>query len=137
MLYVGVTIVFGGLSLVASGASEVLGSGGIIATFLLAPLSLFLYNFGLEGWWDGQTLGKKALGLKVVQDDGRPVTPLKAGIRAIPIFVAVLGSIGAFIFAAQLAVGLVVMAVTDDNQRLFDILAGTVVVDEDAVSVPT
>lgn len=133
VLYFGVTIVFGGLSIVASGASEAAGTGGLLVTFFLAPVSLFLYNFGLEGWWNGQTLGKKALGLKVVQEDGRPVTPLKAGIRAIPIFVAVLGSIGAFIFAFQLAVGLAVMAVTDENQRLFDMLAGTVVVDENAV----
>ena len=132
-VYWAIAIVFGGLSLAAGGVSEALSTGGLLVTIVLAPLSLYLYNVALEGWWNGQTIGKRLVGLRVVQDDGTPVTPLRAGVRGVPVLVAVLGTIGAFLFAVQLAVGLVFVAVTDENQLLFDMLAGTVVVDADTV----
>jgi uncharacterized RDD family membrane protein YckC len=132
-LYWGVAILFGGLSLAAGGVSESLSTGGFLVTILVAPLSLYLYNVVLEGWWNGQTIGKRLVGLRVVREDGSPVTPLRAGVRGAPVLVAVLGTVGALLFVVQLTVALVFVAVTDENQRLFDMLAGTVVVDEDAL----
>lgn len=132
-LYWGVAIVAGGFSLALGNVSEALASGGLLVTIVLAPLSLYLYNVVLEGWWHGQTVGKRLVGLRVVRDDGRPVSALRAGVRGAPVLIAFLGTVGAILYAAQLAVGLVFVAVTDRNQRLFDLLAGTVVVDAEAV----
>jgi uncharacterized RDD family membrane protein YckC len=99
-----------------------MGIGAIIGLFII-----FAYNFLLEAFWNGQTLGKKALGIKVVQEDGSQVSKLGAFIRNIPGFVSVIS----YITWLTHLIGLISIAASDKRQRLFDHLASTLVVEED------
>ncbi|MFB6069417.1 MAG: RDD family protein [Halanaeroarchaeum sp.] len=97
-------------------------SRGIVAslTGLLGILAMFGYTFLLEGYWDGKTLGKFLLNIKVVREDGSPCTPGASFVRNVPAFV--------WFTVFTYLVGFASMAATDRRQRLFDRLAGTVVV---------
>lgn len=60
---------------VLTAAANVLGLCGL--AFLTGPIIVlgpFAYFILLEGLWNGQSVGKKALGLRVCMEDGRPVT---------------------------------------------------------------
>lgn len=100
--------------------------GGILAQARLAALASLiglLVGFGyyiyLEGNY-GQTIGKMALGIVVVTEGGAPVDYKPAAIRTILRIVDALP----FLYL----VGIVLIFVTDRNQRLGDIVADTVVV---------
>lgn len=57
--------------------------------FLLTfPLFVAVYFLALHGW-QGQTLGKMFMGLKVVRSDGGDVTPGLAFLRCIGLFLSV------------------------------------------------
>jgi hypothetical protein len=82
----------------------------------------FLYFILLEGLWNGQTLGKKAVGLRVRMHDGTPVT-----------FTAALGRNlmrPADFFPGLYFAGTLAIFSTPRSQRLGDLLSGTVVVIE-------
>lgn len=100
--------------------------GGILAQARLAALAgLFglIISFGyyiyLEGNY-GQTIGKMALSIVVVTEDGDPIDYGPAAIRT------VLRIIDALPFLYLL--GIILIFVTDRKQRLGDIAADTVVV---------
>jgi uncharacterized RDD family membrane protein YckC len=89
-------------------------------------LGLFLvewgYGFVFEAFWNGQTPGKKALGLRVIKEAGYSISVHDALLRnllrvadALPLLYGV---------------GLVVMVGTERMQRIGDLLAGTIVVRE-------
>ncbi|QKQ97957.1 RDD family protein [Candidatus Nanohaloarchaea archaeon] len=99
-------------------ASAFAGVGVIIGIF-----SLVGYGFLLEGYWDGQTLGKRLMGIKVVKENGDQVTKGAALVRNIP------GITYVYVTFFYI-VALISMAASDRRQRLFDRLAGTVVVTE-------
>ncbi|MFC7204288.1 RDD family protein [Haloferax namakaokahaiae] len=112
----GVFIVFGFI-----GGS--VGDGGII-TFLgfIASFATFVgYFFLLEGYWNGQTVGKRLVGIKVVKEDGSPCDLMSSFMRNLLRIID-----GLFYYL----VGFVVMAISDKRQRIGDRLAGTVVVRE-------
>ena len=96
----------------------VLGVGP--GTFILALLTLPFYGGLQEGYWDGQTVGKKVFGIRVVSEHGGECTVGQAFGRNAP----------AFAMPGWLAylVALLSMASSDYRQRVFDRLAGTVVV---------
>jgi uncharacterized RDD family membrane protein YckC len=84
--------------------------------------SLFAYFILFEGFWNGQTLGKKAVGIRVRMSDGLPVT-----------FVAALGRNllrPADMFPGSYFMGLLAMFCTPRSQRFGDMVADTVVVHE-------
>lgn len=83
------------------------------------------YHVVFEGS-SGRTPGKRATGIEVVREDGRPCTYRAATVRTLARFLDVLP-------VGYLA-ALVSMAVTKRRQRLGDLLAGTVVVDRGASS---
>jgi uncharacterized RDD family membrane protein YckC len=87
------------------------------------------YYFALE-MLAGQTLGKKAMGLKVVRADGRQADPRTIAVRTV---LRLIDGIGLYL------VGLVVMLVTGERrQRLGDLAADTVVTNaEEDVEDPT
>lgn len=92
------------------------------AVFIL--LSVFLvwgYYIGFEAAWNGQTPGKRLLGIRVVADGGLPATFGKIVIRNLVRLVDM--QIG-------YAVGLVAIFATKDEKRLGDLAAGTVVIRE-------
>jgi len=77
-----------------------------------------LYFTYFEGS-SGQTLGKKALGIKVVKENGNKLTYGDAFIRTI---LRIIDSIGAYLL------GLIVILVSQKKQRIGDLAAHTIVV---------
>ncbi len=90
----------------------------------LAAVGLFMVVFGypilMEAFAKGQTLGKKAMGIAVARADGSPVTFLSATIRNVMRLIDLLP--GAY------TVGLIAVLATKRNQRLGDLVAGTIVI---------
>lgn len=93
-----------------------LGSMSVIT--VLSVVIFFLYFIVLEGKY-GQTGGKRLLSLTVVHDDGSPCTMTSSAIRNV---LRVIDGFAAYLL------GLVVILLTDRNQRIGDLAGGTVVV---------
>ncbi len=96
-----------------------LGMGGIlIMSFLLDWFYFALF----EGYWNGQTPGKRSCGLRVVRTNGTPIDPISAVGRN-------------FLRAADMlpffyTIGMVSMLMTRRLQRLGDLIFDTMVIDE-------
>ncbi len=103
------------------------GSAGLGAGtgLLLAGYFAIVWGYGIvcEGFLNGQTLGKRALGLRVLSEQGAPITVAQAVLRN------VIGTVdGPASFLGLL--GLSSMTVSRRFQRLGDLAAGTMVVVE-------
>ncbi|HVF51346.1 MAG TPA: RDD family protein [Pyrinomonadaceae bacterium] len=101
---------------------------------LLLILSVFLiwssYFALFETFWNGQTPGKRLLKLRVIREDGRPVTFWEASARnLLRIF-----DMMPFPFYS---VGLACVFVSQRDQRVGDFVAGTVVVREREAQAPS
>lgn len=101
--------------------------------WLLVAFVVSWFYFGLfETFWNGQTPGKRLMGLRVLSVDGQPINAMQAVMRN------VLRSIDAMPFwglSAELSVpfymvALVSMTASDRYQRLGDLACGTMVVVE-------
>jgi uncharacterized RDD family membrane protein YckC len=103
-----------GLAFLAGAQSR--GVGILIG--LATPIA---YGTILEGGWDGQTVGKRLLNIRVVKESGRACDYPSAFIRNVPALVQ-LGLLSYLVAFAS-------MAATDKRQRLFDRAAQTVVVE--------
>jgi uncharacterized RDD family membrane protein YckC len=82
------------------------------------------YPVAMETLWHGRTLGKAAMGLRVVRDDGGPIRFRHAFVR---------GLIGVVIDRPGISVSVlafVPMLATARNKRLGDVFAGTIVLSE-------
>ncbi len=99
----------------------VLGEG--ITSFLMLlffTFGIFAYFIVFEAIWQGQTLGKKALKIRVLQSDGTPLNWRSSFMRNILRIADVLpGFYG---------LGFMAMFLNQNSQRLGDLIAGTVVV---------
>ena len=99
-----------------------------LATWVAAALILvgfFLYYgyfAAFEALWSGQTPGKRLVGLRVISVTGQPITPFDALLRNLLRIVDQMPGI--------YAVGVLSIFFTSRNQRLGDLVAGTVVVQE-------
>lgn len=102
--------------------SAALGGGGIavLLWFILSFAIIAFYDIFFEVFRSGQTPGKRMNGLRVVRVEGHPVTFLSSAVRNIlrPID---------FLPSAYL-LGAVVILATRKNQRIGDVVAGTLVV---------
>lgn len=98
-----------------------LGSWGTALVVLVAGLGFFLYFALFEALWEGRTPGKRALGLRVVLDTGRPVTANAATVRNLVRIVD-------FLFPLGPLPGLAFVFFHPANKRLGDLAAGTIVV---------
>ena len=105
-----------------AGTGVELGGVGAVLVYVGVFLILFGYPAGFETLWRGRTLGKAALGLRVVTVEGGPIRFRHAAIRAI------LGLVD--LYATSGAVGVVSVLVTSRSQRLGDLVAGTIVLRE-------
>jgi len=109
-------------------ASVTFASAGpwVLALFVLG---LFIINFAyfavFESVWNGQTPGKRVVGLRVIHASGRPISVFEAILRNVVRIADQLPGI--------YAVGIVSVFLTERSQRLGDLAAGTVVVHERAV----
>jgi len=106
-------------------------------TIALMIIVLFLifagYFIFFEWLWNGQTPGKRLLKLRVIREDGRPITLWEAMARnLLRIFDAVPG----FVLPVY-SIGLITIFLSNRDQRIGDMFAGTVVVRERTDEAPT
>lgn len=92
--------------------------------FLVLGIITSGYFILFEYLWSGSTPGKRALNVRVVRKDGRPITLFDSAVRNILRVVDMLFMV--------YPVGLVVMFVDSKNRRLGDLAAGTLVIVENA-----
>ena len=106
-------------------------------TIALMIIVLFLvfagYFIVFEWLWNGQTPGKRLLKLRVIREDGRPVTLWEAVARNL---LRICDAVPGFILPVY-SIGLIVIFMSNRDQRVGDIFAGTVVVRERAGEAPT
>jgi uncharacterized RDD family membrane protein YckC len=94
-----------------------------IAIFIAMNFLIIWGYFTLfEAFWNGQTLGKRVMKLRVIKDSGRQITFFEALSRNLLRFVDYL--------PAFYLVGVITMLCTKRHQRLGDLTAGTIVVHE-------
>ncbi len=87
---------------------------------LIMFLVQMLYGMVFEGFWRGQTPGKRALGLRVMDDRGLSLRPAQVVVRNI---LRLVDSLPVFYLLGGIS-----MVLTRHCQRLGDLAAGTVVV---------
>jgi uncharacterized RDD family membrane protein YckC len=106
----------------------------VIAVMILSVFLIFAgYFIAFEWLWNGQTPGKRWLKLRVIRDDGRPVTLWEAIARNL---LRIADAAPGFVLPVY-SIGLIVIFLSDRDQRLGDAFAGTVVIRERADEVPT
>jgi uncharacterized RDD family membrane protein YckC len=103
------------LARILEGADSDLAAAVVLVAFVFVFLG---YPIGLETLWRGRTLGKAALGIRVVRDDGAPERFRHAFVRA---------ALMPFEFWGP---ALLTSIINRRAKRLGDLLAGTVVVQE-------
>ena len=92
-----------------------------VALIIAFLFTLFFgYFIVFEALWNGQTPGKRALGLRVVRDGGYPIDFSASLIRNL----IRVGEMGLGFYAISAVVALL----SEENKRLGDIAAGTIVV---------
>lgn len=90
-----------------------------LAVMLLTFIASVVYFALTETYWDGQTLGKKMVGIKVTSDDGSPCDITQALVRNVARLV------DGFLFYI---VGIILILRSPKNQRLGDRIGNTIVV---------
>ena len=90
--------------------------------YLLVFLIMYAYYFFFEWLWDGQTPGKRALRLRVMQTNGMPITYWHALVRNVI-------RIADFL-PLMYGVGALVGILDNSNRRAGDLIAGTIVAKE-------
>lgn len=105
-----------------------------LAILIIIIFLLFTGYFIFFEWlWNGQTPGKKLLKLRVIREDGRPITLWEAMARnLLRIFDAVPGLV-----LPVYSIGLIMIFLSSRDQRIGDIFAGTVVIRERTAEAPT
>lgn len=112
--------VVGFLAGLVLGATLGAGLGGAVTFALLGtPIVLPFYHAGFEGY-AGQTIGKRLMGIVVVRTDGSRCTWKASIVRNLLRVVDFLPGL--------YAVGIASTFLTDREQRLGDLAAGTIVV---------
>lgn len=117
-----VALLVGGLLVVGGIAAQVDDALASALALLLVVLALVGYPAAFETLSRGRTLGKMALGLRVVREDGGSVRFRHALVRALMGFIE--------IYATSGVIALIVSLASSKGKRLGDFLAGTVVVRE-------
>lgn len=124
------------LQLLALQAIQVLGqfviltrdTGLIVAFYILAIVAVFVgYPVLMETLTRGRTLGKMAMGIRVVRDDGGPIGFRQALVRGL--FAGLVEKPGIF-FGFTVIVGILTMLISAKGKRVGDLAAGTVVLQE-------
>lgn len=107
---------------------SILGKWSIAIYIALDFLVVWGYFTLFEAFWNGQTIGKHVMKLRVIKDSGRQITFFEALSRNLIRFVDYL--------PALYLVGVITMLCTKRHQRLGDLTAGTIVVHERAEEQP-
>jgi uncharacterized RDD family membrane protein YckC len=102
----------------------------VIALMLLIQFIIINGYFAIFEWlWSGQTPGKRWLKLRVIREDGRPISFVEAMIRNL---IRVID----FMVPPFYSIGLVSVFATQRDQRVGDLVAGTVVIREREAEAP-
>lgn len=122
-------ILFGAVLLFASLTSENATDTVIGWLIAIAGIISFIFFWGyyifFEILWNGQTPGKRQVGLRVIRVDGTPVTPSEVVIRNLVRIIDFLPT--------AYGVGVVTMFINSSSRRVGDLAAGTIVVHDRAV----
>jgi uncharacterized RDD family membrane protein YckC len=102
------------------------GGGASVWLIALAFIGAFLLLYGyfaiFEILMNGQTPGKQIIGIRVIKESGRPLTPAETIGRNLMRIVDQM--------PAMYAVGLVTMFLNGSNKRVGDLVAGSIVIRE-------
>jgi uncharacterized RDD family membrane protein YckC len=124
----GLVVGIGGSVLIGVIAAAV--PGAAVWGFAILVLFFFLLYFGyfafFEIIWNGQTPGKRQAGIRVIKDSGRPLTPAESIARNLMRIVDWLPTL--------YAVGIACAILNKENKRLGDLVAGSIVIREAALS---
>jgi len=102
----------------------------VIALLVIMQFVIIDGYFAIFEWlWSGQTPGKRWLKLRVIREDGRPISFFEAMIRNL---IRVID----LIVPPFYSIGLVSVFCTTRDQRVGDLVAGTVVVREREAEAP-
>ena len=102
----------------------------VSAVMILLLFLVFSSYFAFFEWlWSGQTPGKRWMKLRVIREDGRPITFWEAAVRNL---VRVLDMVPPPFYS----IGLISVFSTSRDQRIGDMVAGTVVVREREAEAP-
>jgi uncharacterized RDD family membrane protein YckC len=105
-----------------------------IAILIIIIFLLFAGYFVIFEWlWNGQTPGKRLMKLRVIREDGRPVTFWEALARNLLRLFDAFPGLAIPIYS----VGLISIFLSNRDQRIGDLFGGTVVVRERADEAPT
>jgi uncharacterized RDD family membrane protein YckC len=99
----------------------------ILAIGILFLFFLFSGYFAFFEWfWSGQTPGKKLMRLRVIREDGRPITLWEALVRNV---LRIVDAFPGFVVPLY-SLGLICIFLNSRDQRVGDLFAGTVVIRE-------
>lgn len=105
-----------------------------LAILIIVLFLIFAGYFVFFEWiWNGQTPGKRLMKLRVIREDGRPITFWEALARNL---LRLFDTFPGFIIPIY-SVGLITIFMSNRDQRLGDLFAGTVVVRERTDEAPT
>jgi uncharacterized RDD family membrane protein YckC len=123
-----------GLLLLVSIVTSLVGAGDSDAQAAVAIVEIVLilagYPILFEWLGHGVTLGKLAMGLRVVRDDGGPIGFRQALVRGLAGFL--LEKPGIILLGLGTAIGMITIAASQSSKRLGDMMAGTFVLNERA-----
>lgn len=106
----------------------------VVALLILVVFLLFAGYFVFFEWiWNGQTPGKRLMKLRVLREDGRPITFWEALARNL---IRLFDTFPGFVIPVY-SVGLIAIFMNSRDQRVGDFFAGTVVVRERQDEAPT
>jgi uncharacterized RDD family membrane protein YckC len=141
--YIAIAVVFIGFALIAGLGRSSIGvfesferemPNWVIAVMIFVLFVLFTGYFALFEWlWDGQTPGKRLLKLRVIREDGRPITLWEAIARNL---LRIFDTFPGF-FVPVYSIGLIAVFLSNRDQRVGDLFAGTVVIREREDEAPT
>lgn len=122
-------IIFGTLYLIVFQQRDLFSESTPAWVTAILSLIAFVFFWGyyifFEMIWNGQTPGKRMVGLRVIRVDGMPVTAVEVVIRNLVRLIDFLPS--------AYGVGVITMFVNEKSRRLGDLAAGTVVVHDRSV----
>ena len=102
----------------------------VFAVMIIILFLTFAGYFAFFEWlWSGQTPGKRWMRLRVIREDGRPITFWEASVRNL---LRTLDMMPGTLYS----VGLICVFVNGRDQRVGDMVAGTVVVREREAEAP-
>ncbi len=111
-----------------AGGMEGVSRWAIVLRVIVSFIIWSSYFILFEWRWNGQTPGKRWLKLRVIREDGRPITFWEAALRNL---------VRIFEFFLFYSIGIISIFISLRDQRVGDLVAGTVVVREREAEAPT